>query len=200
MRQQLSRSKVLPSFAQLPPGLGGVEASGGAHYGAREWGQLGHDGGLMAVPYLRSDRTNQKKDQKDAEAICAAVARPRTRGVPGKSEAPQAVLPGPSARDLLVPEGTARAQQSRGVVMEYGIVMAQGLQGRRRALPELLAAVETLLELGRERVAEWQERRAELARGLADSDHRLEQLATQHEAARRLRQVEGVGPSTRRRQ
>ena len=36
----------------------------------------------------------------------------------------------------------------------------------------------------------------ELARRIAEYDHRIEPLATQNEAARRLMQVEGVGPMT----
>jgi len=36
MQKQLSRSKVLPYFAQLPPCRVGLEAWGGAHYWARE--------------------------------------------------------------------------------------------------------------------------------------------------------------------
>jgi transposase len=36
IRKQLTRGKVLPYFAQLPPCLVGLEACGGAHYWARE--------------------------------------------------------------------------------------------------------------------------------------------------------------------
>src|SRR5712691_13239102 len=119
------------------------EACGGAHYWARELQKLGHDGRLMAVQYIRPYRTNQKNDQNDAEAICEAVSRPRTRCVPVKSEGQQAVLTVHRARELLVTERTALANQIRGVVMEYGIVIAQGIQRLRRELPELMTA-ETL--------------------------------------------------------
>ncbi len=53
IRKQLSRSKVLPYFTQLPPCLMGLEACGGAHYWARELGKLGHNVRLMAVQYIR---------------------------------------------------------------------------------------------------------------------------------------------------
>ena len=42
VKKQLARQKVLPFMAQLPPCLLGMEASGGAHYWAREFTQLGH--------------------------------------------------------------------------------------------------------------------------------------------------------------
>jgi transposase len=196
IRKQLSRSKVLPYFAQLPPWLIGLEACGGAHYWARELQKLGHEGRLMAVAMIRPYRTNQKNDQNDAEAICEAVSRPRTRLVSGKSEAQQAVLTVHRARELLVTERTALANQSRGLLMEHGIVIAQGIQRLRRTLPELLATAETLPTLVREVVEELRERLLEWERRIAQYARRIEQLATQNEAATRLMRVEGVGPMT----
>lgn len=195
IRKQLSRSKMLVYFAQLPPCLVGLEACGGAHYWARELGKLGHDVRLMAVAMIQPYRTNQKNDANDAEAICEAVSRPRTRFVPVKSEAQQAVLTVHRARELLVTERTALANQIRGLLMEYGVVIAQGIQRLRRTLPEVLAA-ETLPVLVREVGTELRERLVELDRRITDYDHRIEQLAKQDEAARRLMQVEGVGPIT----
>jgi transposase len=196
IRKQLTRGKVLSYFAQLPPCLMGLEACGGAHYWARELGKLGHDVRLMAVAMIQPYRTNQKNDQNDAEAICEAVSRPRTRFVPVKSEAQQAVLTVHRARELLVTERTALANQIRGLLMEYGVVIAQGIQRLRRELPERLAAAETLPELVREVVGELRERLLGLDRRITDYDHRIEQLAKQNEATRRLMQVEGVGPIT----
>jgi transposase len=196
VRKQLSRGKVLPYFAQLPSCLVGLEACGGAHYWARELQKLGHDVRLMAVAMIQPYRTNQKNDQNDAEAICEAVSRPRTRFVPVKSEGQQAVLTVHRARELLVTERTALANQIRGVLMEYGIVIAQGIQRLRRELPERLAAAETLPVLVREVVEELRVRLLELDRRITDYDHRIEQLAKQNEATRRLMQVEGVGPVT----
>ncbi len=52
MRKPLSRRKGLPYCAQLPPGLLGVAAGGGAPYGARELQKLGHAGRLRAVALI----------------------------------------------------------------------------------------------------------------------------------------------------
>src|SRR5262245_54810068 len=149
VRKQLTRGKVLSYFAQLPPCLVGLEACGGAHYWARELQKLGHEVRLMAVARIKPYRTNQKNDANDADAICEAVSRPRTRFVLVKSEGQQAVLTVHRARELLVTERTALANQIRGVLLEYGIVIAQGIQPLRRELPELVAT-ETLPALVRE--------------------------------------------------
>jgi len=132
IRKQLTRGKVLPYFAQLPSCLVGLEACGGAHYWARELGKLGPEVRLMAVAMIQPYRTGQKNDQNDAAAMSEAVSRPRTRFVPVKTEAQQAGLTVQRARERLVTERTTLANQIRGVLMEYGIVIAQGLQRLRR--------------------------------------------------------------------
>lgn len=195
IRKQLTRGKVLGYFAQLPSCLVGLEACGGAHYWARELQKLGHEVRLMAVAMIQPYRTNQKNEANDAEAICEAVSRPRTRFVPVKSEGQQAVLTVHRARELLVTERTALANQIRGVLMEYGIVIAQGIQRLRRALPELVPA-EARPALVREVVGELRERLLELDRRITEYDRRIEHLAKQNEAATRVMQVEGVGPIT----
>jgi len=178
VRKQLSRSKVLPYFAQLPPCLVGLEACGGAHDWARELQKLGHDVRLRAGAMIQPYRTHQKKDQNDAEAICEAVSRPRTRFVPVKTEGQQAGLTVHRARELLVTERTAVAHQIRGLLMEYGVVSAPGIQRLRRELPGVLAAPEILPELVRAVVEELRERRLGLDRRSTDYDHRIEQLAS----------------------
>jgi len=195
VRKQLSRGKVLPYFAQLPPWLVGLEACGGAHYWARKLQKLGHEVRLMAAAMIQPYRTGQKNDQNDAEAICEAVSRPRTRFVPVKSEAQQAVLTLHRTRELLVTERTALANQIWGLLMEYGVVIAQGIQWLRRTLPDLLTT-ETPPTLVREVGEELRERLVELDRRIGQYDRRIEQLATQNEATTRLMQVEGVGPMT----
>lgn len=196
VRQHLSRSKGLPYFAQLPPCRVGWEAGGGAPYGARELPKLGHDVRLRGAALLQPYGTGQKKDQQDAEAICEAVSRPRTRFVPVKSEARQAVLTGQRARELLGTERTALAKQSRGLLREYGVGIAPGIPRLGRELPERLAAAATLPELGREVGGELRERVRGLDRRITDYEHRIEQLAKQKDAATRWMQVEGVGPMT----
>jgi transposase len=195
IRKQLSRGKVLGYFAQLPSCLVGLEAGGGAHYWAREVQKLGHEVRLMAVAMIHPSRAKQKNDAHDAAASWEAGSRARTRLVPVKSEGQQAVLTGQRARERLGTERTALANQIRGVVLEYGIIIPQGSQRLRRAVPELMIA-ETLPELGREVVGELRERVLEVERRSTDYDQRSEQWAKQNAAAKRLMQVEGVGPMT----
>src|SRR5689334_52086 len=197
VRQQLTRRKVLPYFAQLPACRIGMEACGSAHYWGRELQKLGHDVRLMAVQLIKPYRSKQKNDRNDAEAICEAVSRPQMRFVPIKTIEQQAVLTVHRARELLVRERTALANQIRGLLLEYGIAMAAGIQRLRRELPVVLNATdETLPALAHTVVSELHARFRELDERIAGHDRQIAQVAKQSEAAKRLMAVEGVGPIT----
>ena len=81
LRKTLSRAKLLELMAQLPRCVVGLEACGGAHEMARRLQIMGHDVRLMAAKFVAPYRTKQKNDGNDAEAICEAVSRPKTRFV-----------------------------------------------------------------------------------------------------------------------
>ena len=197
IQKQLSRSKVLTYFAQLPACRIGMEACGSAHSWGRELQKLGHDVRLMAVQLIKPYRTKQKNDRNDAEAICEAVSRPQMRFVPIKTVEQQAVLTVHRARELLVSERTAVANQIRGLLMEYGKVISPGIQRLRRELPAVLGVDdEGLPTLVRTVVTELQARLLELDERITGHDRQIAQVARQTEAAKRLMRVEGVGPIT----
>ena len=92
LRKTVKRNKLLAEIAKLPPCIIGMEACSGAHYWAREFTELGHDVRIMASKFVIPYRQNEKNNANDAEAICEAVTRPKTRFVSIKSEEQQAVL------------------------------------------------------------------------------------------------------------
>jgi transposase len=197
IRKQLTRGKIRAFIAQLSPCLIGMEACASAHYWAREFSQFGHTVRLMAPQFVRPYRKNPKNDGNDAEAICEAVSRPNMRFVPVKSVAQQAILMAHRARELLVGDRTALANQIRGLLTEYGIVVPQGIARLRRALPLVLEDAENGLPgLAREVIVELQDRLQDLDQRLATYDRRIAQLASQNTIAQRLMQLEGVGAVT----
>jgi hypothetical protein len=102
LRKRLARGEVRPFMAKLPRGLVGMEACGGAHYGARQWRAQGHEVQLMAPPYVKPSVKTNNNDLRDAEAIAEAVTRPSMRFVPIKKVEQQALqaLPRVHARGL----------------------------------------------------------------------------------------------------
>jgi transposase len=197
LRKTLKREKVTEFFANLSPCVVGIEACGSAHHWARTLGRLGHTVRLMAGQFVAPYRKGGKNDGNDAEAICEAVGRPTMRFVPTKSEEQQAVLALHRARSLAVENRTAQANQIRGLLAEFGLVVPQGIETLRAQLPTLLqAAGPALPSLAREvledlsaELRQWDER-------IAGYDRRIAQLAAASEPAQRLMQVAGIGPLT----
>ena len=197
LQKQLTRSRMLEFFANLPPCLVGMEACAGTHYWARELTKLGHCVRLMAAQFVAPYRKSGKNDANDADAICEAVGRPNMRFVPTKTVEQQAILTIHRARALLVGERTALVNQIRGLLGEFGIVKAQGVDKLRRALPNIVEDGENGLPgLARETFAELRERLRSLDSRVAHYDRRIEGIAKEMEAARRLMAIKGIGPIT----
>jgi transposase len=115
LTKRLSRAKVLPFIAQLPPCLIGLEASGGTHYWAREFTKLGHTVKLMSPQFVRPYVQRQKNDANDAAGICEAVGRPQMRFVPIKSVEQQDMQALHRIRERQMKTRTAVVNQLRGL-------------------------------------------------------------------------------------
>jgi transposase len=196
-RKQLSRAKVLEFFAQLPACLIGIEACGTAHYWARELTRLGHTVKLMAAQFVIPYRKRGKNDANDAEAICEAVGRPNMRFVAVKSEEQQAVLMVHRARTLAVANRTAQVNQIRGLLGEFGLVVPTGVARLKRELPDILEDAENGLPvLAREVLCGLLEHLREFDARISAFDRQIRALAQASEPARRLMQIEAIGPQT----
>ena len=127
LRKKLERSKVLEFFVNLPPCLIGMEACGSAHYWARKLQAMGHVVKLIAPQFVKPYVKTNKNDAADAEAICEAVTRPNMRFVPIKTDEQQAILSVHRVRQSFVRARTAQANQIRGLLAEFGLVIPQGI-------------------------------------------------------------------------
>src|SRR5688572_30472923 len=142
LRKQLKRAQVAEFFANLPACLIGMEACGSAHYWARKLQSFGHTVKLMAPQFVKPYVKTNKNDLRDAEAICEAVTRPTMRFVPIKNAEQQAVLSLHRARAGFVKARTAAANQIRGLLSEFGIVIPQGIHHIAKHLPDILEDAE----------------------------------------------------------
>ena len=104
-----------------------MEACSGAHEWARRFAGFAHRVKLMAPKFVTPYRQGGKNDGNDAEAICEAVARPNMRSVAVKSVEQQSVLSLHRVRQGFVKARTAQANQIRGLLGEFGLIMPQGI-------------------------------------------------------------------------
>jgi len=200
LRRQLRRTEVLNFFAKLQPCLIGMEAGSGAHYWARELRELGHDARIidprLVAPYRSQGRTG-KNDSNDAAAICEAVGRPHMRFVPIKDVDQQAVLIVHRVRKSRVDEQNRVANQLRGLLAEFGIVIPRGLKRLRREWSDMRQH-----EADRVPPLAWQEldtlyqRLVQLHDEILSYDRRIEAHVRCDQRAARLCQVNGIGPIT----
>src|SRR5699024_10440670 len=138
IKKQLRRKQMAEFFANLPACLIGMEACASAHYWARKLTSLGHTVKLMAPQFVKPYVKTNKHDEADAEAICQAVTRPNMRFVAIQSPAHQSTPAIHRARQGFVKARTAQANQIRGLLGEFGMVIPQGLGAIRRHLPDIL--------------------------------------------------------------
>ncbi len=197
LRKQLKRNQVLAYFANLPGCLVGLEACGGAHYWARELNKLDHDARLISPQFVKPYVRGNKNDANDAEAICEAVSRPNMRFVPLKSVEQQDIQMLHRIRSGLVKERTALVNRIRGLLGEYGLVVATGLAKLRRQLPELVEDAENgLTVVARHLFAELQDQLIEIDKRVSDYGDKIQALHQSSEVSRRFAQVPGIGPIT----
>jgi transposase len=200
LRKTLTRSKLLTFFANIPPALVAMESGSGAHHWARELIALGHDARIidprLVAPY-RQQGSVGKNDFNDAEAICEAAGRPRMRFVPVKTKEQQAVLLVHRLRQACVTEHTRLVNRLRGALAEFGIVVPKGANHfkarwpviRQRHEQDLPALAWSVLE-------ELYARLVDLHQRILAYDRQINAFVRDDDRARRLAQVNGIGPIT----
>ncbi|HKI61369.1 MAG TPA: IS110 family transposase [Mariprofundaceae bacterium] len=197
LRKQLRRSEMAKFFANLEPCLIGMEACGSSHHWARKLDGYGHTVKLMAPQFVKPYVKTNKHDMADAEAICEAVSRPNMRFVPVKNVEQQAILSVHRARQGFVKARTAQANQIRGLLAEFGIVIPQGMRSIVKRIPEILEDGDNGLPGTMRRLID------RLTQHLKELDGQVEELEGQikrwhseSEASRKLADIPGVGPLT----
>ena len=196
LRPSVARSKLNELVAALPPCVIGIEACSGAHHWARQFQAQGHSVKLMApklvAPYRMSGKRG-KNDAADAAAICEAVQRPNMRFVPVKSEEQQSRLMVHRARQGFVAARTACINRVRGLLSEFGIVLALKAEVVRREarghLEELPGYANTVIGDLLSEVHHLDER-------IKQYDGHVRAMARDCTAAQQLMQLMGVGETT----
>src|ERR1700733_3648731 len=127
LRKRLTREKMIEFVANMKPCIIGIEACMGAHYWSRIFQSLGHTVKIMSPQFVKPYVMSNKNDRNDARGIAEAVTRPDMKFVSVKNIDQQDVLLLHRARELIMKQRTAAANQIRGLLMEYGVTIPQGI-------------------------------------------------------------------------
>ena len=196
-KRRLRRDQWLKALLnQVEPGCEiGMEACGGAHHWARELQSLGYTVKLIPPQFVKPYVKSNKNDANDAEAICEAMSRPNMRFVTVKSVAQQDIQATHRIRSELMSQRTAKANQIRGLVAEYGLVAPLTLGALRTSIPQWLEDADNGLTHHFRSLLHgvWADLVA-LDERMAELDQAIKQLANSNEVTRRLQQLRGVGP------
>jgi len=196
-RARLSREQLSAWVVMHFQGVIAMEACGGSHYWARTFEALGYEVRIIAAQFVKPFVKSNKNDRIDAEAICEAASRPQMRFVATRSEGQQDIQNLHRIRERLVCNRTALANEIRGLLLEYGIIIPKGITHLRNQLP-------SILETHRDSHSTlWHKTFLDLYREFCDVDSRIEEcdsslkaISRTNEACVRLEKVPGVGTIT----
>jgi transposase len=195
LKKQLKRAQMAAFFANLPSCRIGLEACGSAHYWARKLQALGHTVQLIAPQYVKPFVKRNKNDAADVEAICEAVTRPNMPTVPIKNAEQQAILSMHRARQGFVKARTAQANQIRGLLAEYGIVLPQGMSHVVRRVPGIIEDGENDLPGSfRLLIGRLIDHLKELDRQVGELEAAIQSWHRQNTASQKLAAIPGLGP------
>lgn len=197
LKKQLRREHMMAFFTSLVPCLIGMEACGSAHHWARKLQALGHTVKLMAPQFVKPYVKTNKNDMADAEAICEAVSRPNMRVVPIKDVDQQAVLAVHRVRQGMVKARTAQANQIRGLLSEFGLIIPQGIAYIYQRVPALVEeAGDALPGAFRALVLRMLDHIKELDRQVGELELQIQAWHRASALSRKLEKIPGIGPIT----
>lgn len=194
---KLSRSNWLDQLCErlVPHAEIGMEACASAHYWARQLRERGFTVKLIAAQFVKPYVKSNKNDRVDAEAICEAMSRPTMRFVSIKSVEQQDIQASHRIREDLIGQRTAKANQIRGLVGEYGLITPVGIGQLRRALPCWLEDAENgLTEYFRQLLSGLQDDLVRLDERISQLDEVIKEQVTSSVQGQRLLSLRGVGP------
>jgi len=197
-RQDLRLDAFSPWLARQPAGtVVAMEACSGAHYWARRCLEYGLEPRIIAAQFVKPFRKSSKtkNDRADAEAIATAARQGNMRFVPVKAVDQQVRLSWHRVREGYKIESLAIGNRIRGLLAEFGVIVAQSDLALRRLLADLdeqAGLPVEFKELLRDLADHW----SQLRTHFDACDARIEAHARDDERCVRLRAIVGIGPIT----
>lgn len=189
-RKRLSRTQFYKWLATSEPRKLIMEACATSHYWGREAQALGHEVVLLHAHYVRAYVRRNKTDSADADALVEASRNQDLKPIPIKSEEQQALQSLHRVRTQWVGARTARANEARALLLEFGVVLPGGIAKLQQELRTASERVPALLQATLHRLAE---EIRDLSDRIRQIDIELGVYAKASPLCTRLMSVPGVG-------
>src|SRR6056300_93795 len=196
--KKVTRAKLIETVNAWSPAKIAMEACGSANYWSREFESRDIEVNLISPQYVKLFVKGNKNDKQDARAIAEAVQRPSMNFVSAKTVEQQDMQSLLRIREGYLEMRTKICNQIRGLLAEYGIIVAKGVNNLRNQLPSifdskvgngLTARMKGYLEMQYTLLLTLDEK-------IDMADIEIKQLAKENDNCRRIQAIEGVGEIT----
>ena len=195
-RVKLKRNKLMAFMVKQPVSRVYLESCSGSHHLARQLSGQGHRVEQIAPQFVRRYRDGDKNDYNDGQACIEAGLRPTVRSVGTKTVEQQELQSLQRCRTLVRRQRDALGNQLRGMLAEFGLVVARSIGALRRRIPEILEEGDNELTEGMRRlISEEFERWKTLSERVEELKGRIERISGSDATMKRLQdELIGVGP------
>ncbi|MEQ5030410.1 IS110 family transposase [Morganella morganii] len=194
--RKVSRNKLQDLVRQFPAGtLIAMEACATSHFWGRTFQSMGFLVRLIPTQHVKALAHHQKNDANDALAICETALRPGIHFVAIKTIEQQDIKALRSARQLMVEQRTALANQARSLAAEQGIEIPVGIHVLQQRLPDIIEDAEQLISpVLRLLLHSLLESIHSLNERILSTEHSLAALCQQQPKYKVLMEIPGIGP------
>lgn len=196
LTKRLGREKLIEFVTQINPCIIGIEACMSAHYWARVFQNMGHTVKMMSPQFVKPYVMSNKNDRNDAKGIAEAVTRPDMKFVSVKNIEQQDILLLHRARELALKQRIAQANQIRGLLMEYGITIPQGISHVNKILLILEANKEKLTIKSFTIFSQLYEQFKIYSDQISYYDKQIALVVQEDNVCKEIMKIEGIGPIT----
>ena len=174
-----------------------MEACGSANHWHRTFKKAGLDVKLISPQFVKPFVKTNKTDSNDAEAIAEAGSRGHMRFVSEKTLEQQDIQSLLRIRERLKNNRTRLINETRGLLGEYGIVIAKGANKIYKILPELIENKENKLTAIMQRsINQLYCELKNLDEEISHYEKELSNLYQQQAPAKKLADIPGIGMLT----
>jgi transposase len=193
--KKVKRSQLLDTVQQLDASRVVMEACYSSNHWGRQFQSLGYQVDLIPPHHVKPFLVGNKNDHNDALAIAEAAQRPKTTTVAIKSLEQQDIQSLYRIRERLMRARTAVANQLRGLLAEYGVIVEKKVSSLRQQVPLILEDAENgLTVVSRSFVHALYQELMDVDVRILNMEKTAQTLLSANDDYHRLQSIPGIGP------